>query len=107
MKTNHDHVKLTTAELNYIWTSYLADSMSVCVLKYFLKNIEDEDIKSIVIHSLDLSQQHIEIIRGIFSDEGIQIPQGFTEQDVLEEKKLRNSIEYNSIKKTVWKVDSF
>lgn len=36
METNHDHIKLTASELSYLWTSYLADSMAVCVLQYFL-----------------------------------------------------------------------
>ena len=95
MERKQGHIKLCAAELNYLGTSYLADSMSVCMLKYFLENIEDEDIKSIVTHSLDLSQQHIEMIRGIFSDEGIQIPQGFTEKDVnLKAKRLFSDIFY-------------
>jgi hypothetical protein len=69
--------------------------MSACVLKYFLEHIDDEKVKKIVTHSLDLSQQHIEIISGIFSDEGIQIPQGFTEQDVnLEARRLFSDVFY-------------
>jgi hypothetical protein len=80
---NHHHlVKLTAAEISFLWSTYISDSMSVCVLKYFLEHTDDEQVKKIVAHSLDLSQQHIEIISGIFLDEGIQIPQGFTEQDV-------------------------
>jgi len=82
MDINHEHVKLTSAELSYLWSTYLADSMSVCVLTYFLEHIEDENITSLVKHALDLSQKHVEIIRGIFIKEEIHIPQGFTEQDV-------------------------
>ncbi|MEG9295279.1 DUF3231 family protein [Mangrovibacillus sp. Mu-81] len=89
MEYKHDHIKLTAAEMSYLWNSYMGDSMSVCVFKYFLKHIEDDEIKSVVSHALDLSQQHIEMIKGILSDEDIQIPQGFTEQDVnLKAKRL-------------------
>ncbi|MEC2074521.1 DUF3231 family protein [Metabacillus fastidiosus] len=89
MKDKQDHIKLTATEVSYLWNSYMADSMAVCVLKYFLENIDDQDIKNLVNHALDMSQQHIEIIKGIFSDEGIPVPQGFTEKDVnLKAKRL-------------------
>ncbi|MED4018920.1 DUF3231 family protein [Sutcliffiella cohnii] len=82
METNHEHIKLTSAELAYLWNTYLADSMSICVFNYFLQHVEDGDTKHLITHALDLSQQHIEIIQGIFSEEGIQIPEGFSEKDV-------------------------
>ncbi|MFB3162595.1 DUF3231 family protein [Neobacillus sp. 179-J 1A1 HS] len=82
MDKHLDHIKLTAAELSYLWTSYLADSMSVCVLKYFLVHIVDKEIKALITYALELSQKHVEFIREIFTKEKIQIPQGFTEQDV-------------------------
>ncbi|MGD6855932.1 DUF3231 family protein [Bacillus infantis] len=95
METHHNHMKLTAAELSYLWASYIADSMAVCILKYFLRHIEDEDIQKLASHALDLSQQHMEIIRGVFTEEGIRIPQGFTEEDVnLEAKRLFSDIFY-------------
>ncbi|MEH7493322.1 DUF3231 family protein [Neobacillus niacini] len=95
MNKNLDHIKLTAAELSYLWTCYLADSMSVCVLKYFLVHIDDNDIKSLTTSALQLSEKHVESIRGIFTKEQIQIPQGFTEQDVnLLAKRLFSDIFY-------------
>nr|WP_263323420.1 DUF3231 family protein [Neobacillus sp. Marseille-Q6967] len=95
MEISHENVKLTAAELSYLWTTYLSDSMSVCVIQYFLQHIEDENIKQLLMHSLDLSQQHIEIIQNIFKEEGIQIPIGFTEQDVnLKATRLFSDIFY-------------
>jgi hypothetical protein len=82
METNHDHIKLTASELSYLWTSYLADSMAVCVLQYFLVHMDDKDIKTLTAHALDLSKKHVDFIREIFTKERIQIPQGFTEDDV-------------------------
>lgn len=81
--------RLTSAEVGYLWDLYLADSMSICVFKYFLQHIEDVNIKTLVKHALDLSMQHVEGIEKIFGDEDIQVPQGFTEQDVnLKAKRL-------------------
>ncbi|MBT2756872.1 DUF3231 family protein [Mesobacillus foraminis] len=95
MENNHDHIKLTSAELSYLWNTYLADSMSVCVFKYFLEHIEDNQIKVLVSHALDVSQQHIEMIHGIFSDEDIEVPVGFTEKDVnLKAKRLFSDVFY-------------
>ncbi|WHX98603.1 DUF3231 family protein [Neobacillus sp. DY30] len=82
MDKNLNHIKLTASELSYLWTSYLADSMSLCVLKYFLVHIDDNDIKSLTTYALELSQKHVRFIREIFTKEQIQVPQGFTEQDV-------------------------
>jgi hypothetical protein len=92
---SHDHIKLSAAELSYLWTSYLADSMSICMLKFFLEHIEDKDINKITTHALDLSQQHVDYIRKIFTNEGIQIPRGFTDEDVnLRAKRLFSDIFY-------------
>ena len=95
MEINHKSVKLTASELSYLWSSYLADSMSICVIRYFLEHVDDENIQKLLEHALDLSQQHTETIRGIFTDEGIQIPQGFTAQDVnLKAKRLFSDLFY-------------
>jgi hypothetical protein len=71
METNHDHITLTASELSYLWTSYLADSMSICVLKYFLVHMEDPDIKTLTTHALELSQKHVDFIRDIFTKEKV------------------------------------
>jgi hypothetical protein len=96
MVNTHDHIKLTASELSYLWTSYLADSMSVCVLKYFLEHVDDSDIQSLISQALKkLSQQHVEFIRGVYTKEQIQIPQGFTEHDVnLRAKRLFSDVFY-------------
>ncbi|QGH33298.1 DUF3231 family protein [Gracilibacillus salitolerans] len=95
MEHNHDNIKLTSAEVSYLWNTYLGDSLSICVFKYFLEHVEDKEIKTITTHALDLSQQHIETIQSIFLNEGIQIPQGFTEQDVnLKSKRLFTDVFY-------------
>ncbi len=95
MEVNHEHVKLTAAELGYMWATYLSDSMSICVLKHFLAHMEDEDIHNLAVHAVDLSQQHVETIRGVFNREGIAIPQGFSEQDInLKARRLFSDVFY-------------
>lgn len=80
---NIDHdTRLTSAEVGYLWSAYLGETMSVCVFRYFLQFMQDLNIKTLIEHAMDVSQQHIEIIQNIFSEEGIQIPKGFAEDDV-------------------------
>lgn len=81
MEKEHN-IRLTSAELTSLWTSYIADSMSICIFKYFLEKVDDTEIKPIIQHAIKVSNEHIEIIGNIFKDEGIPIPIGFTDDDV-------------------------
>ncbi|WP_084781894.1 DUF3231 family protein [Bacillus niameyensis] len=80
--SSHEHIKLTTSELATFYMAYSNDSMSICVLSYFLEHVEDPDIKSCVEYALDLSKMHIDLDRELFRGEGLPIPMGFTDQDV-------------------------
>jgi hypothetical protein len=44
-KTN---IPLTSSEIASLWTSYLNDSMAIQFLSYFLKIVEDTDVRTIV-----------------------------------------------------------
>jgi hypothetical protein len=95
MDSIHSTIKLTAAEISYMWTTYLSDTMSICVLKYFLQHVDDSDIKALAVHALDLSNQHVEIIKGLFKQEGIAVPQGFTDKDVnLKAERLFSDVFY-------------
>ncbi|MFC7688065.1 DUF3231 family protein [Ureibacillus sp. GCM10028918] len=74
--------KLTSSEIGSIWTNYMNDSMSKCVLGYFLKHVEDNEIKSVVQFAYDLSTTHIQKLMSIFQKEEIPTPAGFTDEDV-------------------------
>lgn len=83
------HIPLTATEITFLWTTYQADSMSICVFRYFLQNVNDDEISKLVTHALDISQQHVEMIREIMSKEDMQIPLAFTKEDVnLKAKRL-------------------
>ncbi|MED4532348.1 DUF3231 family protein [Metabacillus fastidiosus] len=74
--------KLTSAEIASIWTAYMNDSMSKCILSYFLKDIEDEEIRPIVQYAYDISSAHIEKLTHLFQGEQLPLPIGFTDEDV-------------------------
>ena len=69
--------------MGQLWTQYVNDSASICLLTYFAEKAEDSEIKPIVEHALRLSEVHIQKIISIFNEENHAIPHGFKiEEDV-------------------------
>ncbi|HEU5140582.1 MAG TPA: DUF3231 family protein [Bacillales bacterium] len=75
-------VRLSGAELGNIWTSYMSDSMAVCVLTRFSETAEDPEVQNILKYALDLSKKHIQVLKDIFRRENCPIPVGFEEKDM-------------------------
>ncbi|MDQ1912810.1 DUF3231 family protein [Paenibacillus sp. GD4] len=80
-QTEHN-IRLTSSEIAQLWSGYMGDSMSRCVLSYFMKLVEDEEIRQAVQYALHLSEQHLQTITTIFENERFPIPHGFTDKDV-------------------------
>lgn len=80
-KTKH-HIRLTSAEISNLWTTYMNNTMSKCVLSYFLSKVEDTEIRSVVEYALNVSNKLIDEIETIFKEEKLPIPVGFTDSDV-------------------------
>lgn len=76
-------IRLTSAEISQLWSTYINDSASMCMLTYFLEKVEDTEIKPILEYSLNLSKTHTQKISQIFKEEGYPVPFGFNiEEDV-------------------------
>jgi hypothetical protein len=73
--------RLTSAEVGKLWAVYMGNSMSTCVLNYYLKNTEDQEIKNIVQQALNLSEEFLQRIIKIFEKENFPIPRGFREEE--------------------------
>lgn len=87
--------KLTSAELSMLWSTYIGDTMAICVLKHFKLTCEDTDILPTIELAITSANDHITQITEIFTKEGIPIPNGFGEQDVnLNAKKLFSDVTY-------------
>lgn len=80
-KTNPNE-KLTSAEIGKLWATYMGNSMSKCILSYYLQHVEDEEIKKLLKNALNLVNEFINTIEAIFEKENFPIPIGFTEEDV-------------------------
>lgn len=85
--------RLTASELGMLWTSYLEDTASNCLLQYFLRTVEDKEIEVIIQQAKRCCDEHIVKIDQIFKQEGIPTPQGFTDEDVhLEAPRLYSDV---------------
>ncbi|MFX3623148.1 MAG: DUF3231 family protein [Ectobacillus sp.] len=79
---DRQHIHLTAAEIASLWTAYMNDSMSKCILSHMVKHIQDEDIKGAIQFALDVSLGHLELLYTLFKKEQYAVPNGFTEEDV-------------------------
>ncbi|HLT57014.1 MAG TPA: DUF3231 family protein [Bacillota bacterium] len=75
MKSNN--VQLSSAEIGKLWAVYMGNSMAICVLSYYQKHCEDQEIKEILKMAKGLSEKIIEEITKIFNKEKFPIPIGF------------------------------
>lgn len=75
-------INLVSSEISGLWFTYTNDTMAICMLKYFLNRVEDEEIRPILQYALNISNSHIQIITNKLDEEGLPAPQGFKEEDV-------------------------
>jgi hypothetical protein len=81
METKHN-IRLTSAEVANLWNSYMAESMAICILQYFINKAEDTEVKSQLEFALTLSQNHKKELISIFNSEDFPIPKSFSDEDV-------------------------
>ena len=74
--------KLTSPEIGKLWVTYLGNSMASRILPYFLNNVDDSEIKSVLEEGLRLAVRFTNTIKDMFNREGFPLPSGFSEQDV-------------------------
>jgi hypothetical protein len=76
-------VELTSAEIANLWTQYINDSSSICILTHSIDKAVDPDIKGVLEFALGLAKSHIEKIKAFLSEDNYPIPKGFSvEEDV-------------------------
>ncbi|RKQ30395.1 DUF3231 family protein [Oceanobacillus halophilus] len=79
----HDNTSLTATEMGKLWVTYIGNSMGKCVLTYYLKNVDDLEIKSVLNDALTLSEDILHRIKEIFHQSNFPVPKGLTtEEDV-------------------------
>lgn len=79
---NLSNIMPTAPEIGYLWSSYLAESMAVCMLKYFNAKSKDPDYKPIFQQALEVSSNRLTSMENIFNTLSHPIPEAFGEKDV-------------------------
>jgi hypothetical protein len=84
MNTTHDigNIRLTSSEVAELFTTYISDSASRCVLSYYANTVEDKDINAIVEFALSICEKHLKAIEHILKTVNHPIPHGFNDTDV-------------------------
>lgn len=80
-KVNHQN-RINASEYGIIWSQFVNDSMSRCVLRYFLNDAKDENTRALLQFAIELSEMHIEKTKQFLTQENYPIPIGFTDEDV-------------------------
>ncbi|QOR68190.1 DUF3231 family protein [Cytobacillus suaedae] len=75
-------VRLTSAEMATLWSQYFNDSLSICVQRYFLEKVEDEEVRPVIEFTLQSAEKHVAFLGELFESENFPVPIGFTEEDV-------------------------
>jgi hypothetical protein len=63
------NINLTSAELGFLWSSYMNESSTIPVLTYFNQTVEDLEIKNIIDLSLKRSKEHLSALTEIYQQE--------------------------------------
>jgi hypothetical protein len=84
MEIVHDYksIPLTSAEIGYLWNSYLLNSKSYYGITYVIKNIDDPNIKEVFQTAMGMSQKNLEGIKNIFDTVNHPIPYAFSQNDI-------------------------
>lgn len=78
MEGTGKQIRLTAGEMAQLWSQYLNDSSSICILTFFLEKAEDNEINPIIEFALELSKSHVKKITAILTEEKSLVPNGFS-----------------------------
>ncbi|QGQ45996.1 DUF3231 family protein [Metabacillus sediminilitoris] len=78
MENISHNLELTSAEIANLWTQYMNDSLSICILTHSIEHAKDDEIKDILTFALSIAHSHIEKITEFMNQEKFPIPKGFS-----------------------------
>jgi len=75
---------ITSSELANLWMTYQEKTMTMRMMEHFIEHADNEEKQLLQTH-YNAASEAIDLITGIFEQEGAVIPIGFTESDVNKE----------------------
>lgn len=79
---DESNIKLTTAEIAVLWSTYIECTATRCFHIHFLQHLQDDEIKSITEEALAIVEIIIKKIETIFLEENFPKPKGFSDSDI-------------------------
>ena len=64
---NLSNIMPVSSEIGYLWSSYYAETMSVCFLKSYVAQSKDPDIHAVLQRALDVSSQRVKAMKDIYN----------------------------------------
>lgn len=74
--------KLTAAEVGFLWSHYMGNSLNIGLLKHFLAKVEDKEVEMVLRYGYEAALRIDAAIAAILTKEGFPLPRGFTDEDV-------------------------
>jgi len=75
-------MRLTSTEITSLWVQYIQETMAICISKYVLATVKDDEIRSLFKFCLELSKKHLKTLKKLLNDENFPLPNGFTDEDI-------------------------
>lgn len=89
MEHEAENIRLTAAEISFLWNSYIMNSKSKYMLRYAAEKAQDKDIKSVLQWAVQLTEKSLEATEKVYKSANHPIPYAFKEEDVrLDADKL-------------------
>lgn len=79
---NIENIELTAAEIGHLFITYISNTMSKCVLTYFVQTTNDPDIKLIAEASLKMTNDIIDRVKDMYKTVNHPVPGGFSDEDM-------------------------
>lgn len=77
-------IKLTSAEISNLWSTYVNDSLTICLMTHFKETVQNAEINPLIDQTIQTAKEHMNKIKSLFIEEKIVLPMGFpVEKHVL------------------------
>ncbi len=74
--------KLSAAEVGFLWSHFMGNSMNIVMLKHFLTYVEDREDEMVLRYGLEAAVRIDAAIPAILTKEGFPRPKGFSDEDL-------------------------
>lgn len=83
IKHQMQDIRLTSAETGHLWNTYMLESMVHHMFSYFLKHVEDINIKDILEINVNMTYDSLGLLKSTFKKENLHVPRGILSEDLI------------------------